>query len=594
MTVPWRLLILADQSEDDARLIAAVRSLGVALETQAVRDPAALTAALAAQPVAAVLAVHRPPALDVLSVLPAVRAHDPDLPCIVITSEPEATAAVMQAGAPDAVSAADLARLAPALARELAAAEQRRARRAAEAEQARLAEVLRREQTYSELLDQIVTTAAGEDDLGRILTAALQHLSRVIAFTGGSIALLERDTLTIHAAYGPFAAQALGQRLPRRPNSRSWSVIDTGQPFSSPDVIAQGYQPTTPIRAYLAVPLTWRGQTFGLLEVDSTEPKAFAPDDLALAQKVAARLSGPVELARRIAAERAAREAEQLAGLRVRRLHRLGTALTAALLPSHVAEVAVEHGREALNAAAGLLWRVAGDPPQLEVVHAHNFPKEAHGVTDPLPLTADAPAAEAARRGEAIWLESAAAQGARYPARAELMRRTGFEALAFLPLTAGETVLGVLVFCLAGAHAFTPDEQAFLLALARQCAQALERARLYAAEQVARQAAELAADRVTRLQTLTAALSQAVTPDEVMDTALHAGTAALDTAAAAFNMITPDGQWLEVARHVGYADENVARYRRVPLTAPLPGAEVGSWPGGDCWATAVSLATSKM
>ena len=128
MTVPWRLLILADQSEDDARLIAAVRSLGVALETQAVRDPAALTAALAAQPVAAVLAVHRPPALDVLSVLPAVRAHDPDLPCIVITSEPEATAAVMQAGAPDAVSAADLARLAPAQSREAGPTTRRAAR----------------------------------------------------------------------------------------------------------------------------------------------------------------------------------------------------------------------------------------------------------------------------------------------------------------------------------------------------------------------------------------------------------------------------------------------------------------------------------
>lgn len=587
MSDPWRLLLVEDHPTHAALLAETLRQQGVNAPA-APAAPAALPAALAEPPWDAVLCAHRPPELDGLALLRAVLAHDPDLPVILLVDgavdEAEAVAA-MRAGAHDVLSWGQLARLGVVLARAINDCSQRRARHTAETAQTRLTADLNRALAESELLNHIVTTAGGLDDLGPILSAALQHLGRLVAFTGGSIALLDGDTLTIHAAEGPFAAQALGQRLPRRPGSRSWSVIDTGRPFSSPDVLAQGYHPTTPIRAYLAVPLTWRGRTFGLLEIDSTAPNAFTPADLALTQKVAARLSGPVELAQRAAAERAARAAEQIASERVRRLHRMGAALAGALLPEQVAEVAVTHGLEALSAAAGLFWRVAGDPPALELMRAVNFsPEVQHGAAH-MALTQDAPAPEVARTGQAIWLESAAAQAARYPQRADLMRRTGYEALAFLPLAVDQNQLGVLAFALAQAHAFTPDEQAFLLALARQVAQALERARLYAAAQLARQAAELAAERVTRLQALTAALSQAVTPEEVMDTALRESTAALDNAAAAISLITPDGQALEVARHLGYSEQVVAQHRRVPLAARLPAADVArtgapAWLGG--------------
>ncbi|GAB4215934.1 MAG: hypothetical protein OHK0022_56450 [Roseiflexaceae bacterium] len=156
-----------------------------------------------------------------------------------------------------------------------------------------------------DLLHAIAVATAGEPDLERILAGALEQLHRAVAFTGGSIALVEGDALVIRAAVGPFAETARGLRQ-QRGNTLSWRVVTSGQPFLSHDLLADGYNPSSAFRSFLAVPLTWRGASFGMLEIDSIEPNAFTQQHLALLQKVAMALSGSVELARRYAAEAAA------------------------------------------------------------------------------------------------------------------------------------------------------------------------------------------------------------------------------------------------------------------------------------------------
>ncbi|HET8628885.1 MAG TPA: GAF domain-containing protein [Thermomicrobiales bacterium] len=161
---------------------------------------------------------------------------------------------------------------------------------------------LRRALAEAALLNAIAVAASGEEDLGQILSAALDRLGHLVAFTGGSIALVEGDDLVIRAAVGPFAEVALGQRLPRG-RGKSWEILDSGEPFLSADLAAEGLRPSTGVRAYLGAPLNWRGHTIGLIQLDSTEPSVFDVADLVLLQKVAVALSGPVELARRYAAE---------------------------------------------------------------------------------------------------------------------------------------------------------------------------------------------------------------------------------------------------------------------------------------------------
>lgn len=154
----------------------------------------------------------------------------------------------------------------------------------------------------AELLFSIAVAASAEEELSGILATALNYLRHIIPFTGSSIALVEGNELVIRAAAGPYAGTALGQHISRG-SGRSWQVIADAQPFLSNDLSADGARPPTPVRSFLAVPLLWRGGAFGLLEVDSTEPGAFLEEDQRLLQRVAASLSGPIQLARRHAEE---------------------------------------------------------------------------------------------------------------------------------------------------------------------------------------------------------------------------------------------------------------------------------------------------
>jgi signal transduction histidine kinase len=160
----------------------------------------------------------------------------------------------------------------------------------------------------AQLILDIATAAAGERELDQILLETLDRLGTVVPLTGGSIALVEGDDLVIRAAIGPFAGEALGQRLARGP-SRSWRVVQTLEPFLTGDVHADGLRSTGAraagaIRSWLGVPIVRRGQGIGLLEIDSTEPSAFDHADLELLSTVVHTLSGPIELAGLYAEER--------------------------------------------------------------------------------------------------------------------------------------------------------------------------------------------------------------------------------------------------------------------------------------------------
>jgi signal transduction histidine kinase len=161
---------------------------------------------------------------------------------------------------------------------------------------------LRSAATVQLVLD-IATAAAGERKLDQILHETLDRLSSVIPLTGGSIALVEGDQLVVRAAVGPFAQEALGQRLDRG-SSRSWAVVDTLEPYLVGDIQAAGLhaagaEAASRMHSWLAVPLVRRGTGIGLLEIDSTDRNAFNGADVELLSTVARALGGSIELAGR-------------------------------------------------------------------------------------------------------------------------------------------------------------------------------------------------------------------------------------------------------------------------------------------------------
>jgi K+-sensing histidine kinase KdpD len=174
-----------------------------------------------------------------------------------------------------------------------------------------VAETLRSATTAQLILD-IAGAAAGERELDQILAETLDRLRRAVPLTGGSIALVDGDYLVIRAAVGPFAAEALGQRL-RRGRSRSWRVVETLEPFLSQDLLAEGLAvrgatAAAAVRSWLAVPIVRRGSGIGLVEIDSTEAHAFEAPDVELLAMVVQALSGPIELAAHYEEERRAAE----------------------------------------------------------------------------------------------------------------------------------------------------------------------------------------------------------------------------------------------------------------------------------------------
>ncbi len=164
----------------------------------------------------------------------------------------------------------------------------------------------------ADLVLEITTATAGESDLDGILRAALDRLRGIVAFTGGSIALVDGDELVLRAAVGPFEEEAIGQRL-RRGRSRSWEVVSTLRPVRIDDLQAAGLRvrgdrASLELRSWLGVPIERRGEGIGLLEVDSTAPGAFSEEDEQLVAIIARALAGPIDLAARYAAERRASE----------------------------------------------------------------------------------------------------------------------------------------------------------------------------------------------------------------------------------------------------------------------------------------------
>jgi signal transduction histidine kinase len=87
--------------------------------------------------------------------------------------------------------------------------------------------------------------------------------------------------------------------------------------------------------------------------------------------------------------------------------------------------------------------------------------------------------ADAVRAGEPLLLETLEERAARYPNLAAFRETYAGGALAAIPMFLRDRPVGGIGYVFPGPRKFPPEDREFLLALARECAQALERARLF-------------------------------------------------------------------------------------------------------------------
>ena len=175
---------------------------------------------------------------------------------------------------------------------------------------------------------------------------------------------------------------------------------------------------------------------------------------------------------------------------RLARLQAVTSSLSAALTPSHVADAVFDHALREMDACgASLVYAV--EPGRLKILHDTGIGAEARRALGEFSESDPLPSADAFRTGEAIWLGSPAEIQARYPQWEKYRAAQGAQAWAAVPLIVGVRKIGTLGLIFSSVRAFDPDERAFIRTVAEQCAQALERARLYeAARDAERQAKE--------------------------------------------------------------------------------------------------------
>jgi serine phosphatase RsbU (regulator of sigma subunit)/anti-sigma regulatory factor (Ser/Thr protein kinase) len=254
---------------------------------------------------------------------------------------------------------------------------------------------------------------------------------------------------------------------------------------------------------------------------------------------------------------------------RVARLQSVTAALAGAATHEQVAAVVVSVGVQTLAASGGSLV-VPADDEHIAVPGSVGYADALIESLRAERLDAELPAATALRTGQPVWLESRHERDRRFPALTGMEPSTA--SLCAVPLVVGGQTVGALRFSFEVPRLFDEDERRFVLALAAQTAQALDRSDLYHRERAARGVAERLASRLTHLQDVTAALAAARDADRVADLTVHEAADTLGATLAALCVVDgPDT--VRVMRMRGASPQSERQWQRFPLSADLPASE---------------------
>ncbi len=254
------------------------------------------------------------------------------------------------------------------------------------------------------------------------------------------------------------------------------------------------------LKSYMTVPMLARGRTLGTISFLTAESDVhYTPVDLPLVEDLAQRAALAIDNARLYhvseAARGAAQAARQLAEKTAERnasLQALTAALSEALTPAQVGEVLVNQGLAALKASAGFIVLLTESDRSLELVRAVGYSQEMLDKWNRFPITATLPIADAVRTQKPILIESREAWAQQYSHLATQYVDSPHNAWVAIPLIVDGHTVGGMGLSFPNAQTFSEDDSAFMFALGQQSAQAIQRARAYAAERQARDEAEAA------------------------------------------------------------------------------------------------------
>jgi GAF domain-containing protein len=298
----------------------------------------------------------------------------------------------------------------------------------------------------------------------------------------------EMRSISLGPGWATPSAQAIRDRSPRLLRDLSEELMQ----WATHDERHLGILRAMKPNSLLATPLVARDRVIGAITVlRSTMQPGLSEDDLVLLEELAVPAALALDDARWYQAERAGRAAAEedadrerqaradaeKAVLRLRRLESASASFAGVLSTQALARVAIENGLSALGFSSATVV-LATPSGFLDVLHAQGWPDDV--ARDARRMAPDAPAlvAEAFRIQTAIWLPTPEALQAAYPNAGDLPRRIGDAAWAAVPLRVDGRTVGAMAIGFPHPRELDADEKRYVLTVAQQLAQALERARL--------------------------------------------------------------------------------------------------------------------
>jgi len=336
MSTLLRVLIVEDSEGDALLLVRALRRGGYDPTFERVETPAAMKAALDQQTWGIIISDYTMPHFSAPAALALLQESGLDLPFIIVSGAIGERTAVeaMKAGAHDYVMKDNLARLGPAVQRELHEAEVRLAHKQAE-------DALRKRTEEISLLYEIGRQFSRTLDLERIYDTLHDLVSKVMDCDGLFVSSYDPKDKLIRCTYARHERQRLDASqfppIPLEPEGHGIQsvVIRTGESllirdYEDKDRVVHEEIPGNAdrTRSAIIVPLRLEGQVVGVVQVCSYGYDAYTEHDLrfleALALQVAVASNNALlyqqaqhEIAERQRAEAALEEERALLARRV-------------------------------------------------------------------------------------------------------------------------------------------------------------------------------------------------------------------------------------------------------------------------------------
>jgi GAF domain-containing protein/anti-sigma regulatory factor (Ser/Thr protein kinase) len=368
----------------------------------------------------------------------------------------------------------------------------------------------------------------------------------------------QSDELGDHFVRIPVeAGRPLGDAvLERRPiwllDDESWAAYPLDLGWRDAGVTSAG-----------VVPLVVEERAIGALFASFEGGRVPNEAERRLIETMARLAAQPLERLQLLQRERTARLEAEEATRMSRLMQTVAQRLATAVSPADVAAVVVSDAIGALGADASVVYGLDEAREDARLLASEGFGEDLLASWRSIPLRASSPVTDVIRDGEPLVFESSASLRGRYPFLEHATGSDDDHSSYCFPLRAAGRMLGAVYFSFFTPRVLDEDALATARAVFRQCALALDRAQLFEDELVSRQ-------RTEQLQSLTAALSGALTPQEVAAVFLDDVRTALGADGAAFAVVDQDAQELRTAGWRGYENEVVEDWLNDPRTGYVP------------------------